>query len=52
MTAAMSYEDAIRRQDAVELSEKRRKKIAEILPAIIKRVEKKYAAEGGPEAAS
>ncbi len=49
MTAAMSYEDAIRRQDAVELREKRRERIAEIVPRVIAMLDKKYAADGEPD---
>ncbi len=49
MPAAMSYEDAIRRQDAVELREKRRERMAEILPRVIDRLDKKYVAGGDPD---
>ena len=51
-TEAEKYEDAIRRQDAVELREKRRERMAEILPAILERLDKKYAADGEPEGAA
>ncbi len=49
MTAAMSYEDAIRRQDEAELRQKRCERIAEIVPAVLKRLENKRAAEGDPD---